>query len=58
LSAYEAKLKTWDKADRAASQISVKTKVMLLVMCECVKDMWFKLHAFFEQQTKQAAHTA
>jgi len=60
LSTYEAKLKTWDKADCAASQI-VKTLakvMMLLVTCECAKDMWFKLHAVFEQQTKQAAHTA
>jgi len=33
LSAYEAKLKTWDKVDRAASQIIVKTldaKVMMV----------------------------
>lgn len=58
---YQANLKIWDKADRAASQIIVKTletKVTsLLVMCECARGMWLKLHAVFEQQTKQAAHT-
>lgn len=58
---YQAKVKVWDKADRAASQIIVRTldaKVMtLLVQCETARDMWIKLHAVFEQQTKQAAHT-
>lgn len=58
---YEVSLKTWDKADRAASQVIVKTleaKVMaLLVTCESAREMWIKLHAVFEQQTKQAAHT-
>jgi hypothetical protein len=59
--AHETKLKTWDKADRSASQVIVKTvesKVMaLLITCEKARDMWLKLHSVFEQQTKQAAHT-
>lgn len=54
-------LKKWDKADRAASQILVKTveaKVMaLLVSYETARDMWLKLHAIYERQTKQASHT-
>jgi hypothetical protein len=59
--AHETKLKTWDKADRSASQVIVKTvesKVMaLMITCEKARDMWLKLHSVFEQQTKQAAHT-
>ncbi|KAH0822650.1 hypothetical protein GEV33_000141 [Tenebrio molitor] len=42
--AHETKLKAWDKADRSASQVIVKT-------------VESKLHSVFEQQTKQAAHT-
>lgn len=57
---YNLKLKEWDKADRSASQIIVKTLeaniMALLVACETARDMWVKLHAIFEQQTKQAAH--
>ena len=59
--AYQVNLKAWDKADRAASQIIVKTleaKVMaLLVTCESAREIWLKLHSVYEQQTKQAAHT-
>jgi len=43
---YKARLKTWDKADRAASQIIVKTldaKIMMLLVMLMRKDMWFKL---------------
>lgn len=51
--AYQVHLKAWDKADRAASQIIVKTlesKVMaLLVTCESAREMWLKLHSVFEQ---------
>ncbi|KMQ87259.1 integrase core domain protein [Lasius niger] len=58
---YRENLKAWDKADRAANQIIVKTldtKVMaLLVSCETARDMWLKLHTIYEQQTKQASHT-
>lgn len=58
--AYTASLQKWDKADRAAAQILVKTldpKVLaLLVACESAREMWQKLHAIFEQQTKLAAH--
>lgn len=58
---YLESLKIWDKADRAASQIIVKTldtKVMaLLVSCETARNMWLKLHTIYEQQTKQASHT-
>lgn len=58
---YRERLKIWDKGDRAASQIIVKTldtKVMaFLVSCETARDMWLKLHTIFEQQTKQASHT-
>lgn len=58
--AYEANLKAWDKADRAACQIIVKAleaKVMaLLVPCDNEREMWDKLHGIFEQQTKQASH--
>lgn len=61
IDAFNAALRIWDKADRAASQIIVKTvesKVMaLLVACENARDMWDKLHAVFEQRTKQAAHS-
>lgn len=57
---YTASLQKWDKADRAAAQILVKTldpKVLaLLVTCESAREMWQKLHAIFEQQTKLAAH--
>lgn len=59
--AYQVHLKAWDKTDRAASQIIVKTlesKVMaLLVTCESAREMWLKLHSVIEQQTKQAVHT-
>jgi hypothetical protein len=59
--AHETKLKTWDKADRSAGQVIVKTvesKVMaLMITCEKARNMWLKLHSVFEQQTKQAAHT-
>lgn len=58
--AYHTGLKTWDKTDRAASQVIVRTleaKVMaLLVKCETAREIWLKLHAIFEQQIKQAAH--
>ena len=58
---FKVSWNTWDKADRAASQIIVKTveaRVMaLLVTCESARDMWVKLHSVYEQQTKQAAHT-
>lgn len=60
LQAYSSALQKWDKADRAAAQILVKTldpKVLaLLVACESAREMWLKLHAIFEQQTKLAAH--
>lgn len=53
---YSSALKAWDKADRAASQVFVRTleaKVMaLLVSCDSARDMWVKLHAIFEQKTK------
>lgn len=59
---YNAALKTRNKADRAASQILVKTlesKVMALLVqfCNSARDMWMKLHATFEQKTRQSAHT-
>lgn len=57
---YETGLTKWDKADRAASQIIIRTlesSVMaLLVTCETANEMWVKLHSIYEQQTKQAAH--
>lgn len=41
---YDASFKAWDKSDRIASQILVKSidaKVMaLLVACENARDMW------------------
>lgn len=61
VAAHDASLKIWDKADRSASQVivkSIESKVLsLLVTCETARDMWVKLHAIYEQQTQQAAHT-
>lgn len=58
---YEASLKAYDKADRAASQIIVKTiesNVMaLLVTCESARDVWIKLQSIYQQQTKQSSHS-
>lgn len=52
--AYQVNLKAWDKADRAMSQIIVKTLeskvIALLVTCESARDMWLKLHSVYEQQ--------
>lgn len=57
---YQEDLKVWDKADRVASQIIIKTldtKIMaILVSYETARNMWLKLHTVFEQQTKQV-HT-
>ena len=57
---FDVDFSKWDKADRAASQILVRSLesnvTALLVACASARDMWVKLHAVFEQQTKQAAH--
>jgi hypothetical protein len=57
---YKADVKVWDKADRYACQVivkSVETRIMSLILtCETSYDMWQKLLTIFEQQSKQAAH--
>lgn len=48
LKTKQREVKTWDKADRSASQIIVmglEPKVMaLLVTCASTKELWLKLH--------------
>lgn len=61
IDAHNAAMKIWDKADRAACQIIIKTidsSVMtLIVACETAHQMWNKLHGIYEQQTRQAVHS-
>lgn len=58
---YKLQLKAWNKADRLASQIIVKSieakAISLQVIYESARDIWLKLQIIFEQQIKQAGHT-